>query len=79
MFFEINSVNVSYDKNEINSVRVNFNGRSDNNTVFINGNLTLTEEEYRGNESLDVLADMTKDYVIEQINATPEEEQDGDL
>ncbi|MBP1967964.1 hypothetical protein J2Z83_000056 [Virgibacillus natechei] len=67
MRIEINSVNVSYNDKNIESVRVNFNGRNDDRSINVNGNLRLSEDEYKGNESLDILEEMVRDYVVTEL------------
>lgn len=69
MKFEVRSVNMKYENNELVSVQVIYSARNETKTVSINGNFELTAEEYTGNEVIEQLEHLAKQHTLNEVNA----------
>lgn len=69
MKFEVRSVNMKYENNELVSVQVIYSARNETRTVSINGNFELTAEEYAGNEAIEQLEQLAKQHTLNEVNA----------
>lgn len=69
MNFEIRSVNTRYSEGQLSSVTVSYNARNENRSVSVNGNLDLTADEYKGNESIGRLEELAKEHLLNEISA----------
>lgn len=67
MNIQITSLNIAYQNEEISNVKVYFSGYDEDRTVNVNGHVTLTAEEYEGNESLVALEGIIRQYVSGKI------------
>lgn len=81
MLVEITNINISYDEGKIGGVEVFFSAENANSTIFINGSVPLTTEEYAGNEPIDKLITLIKQHlkeeVSEDVTEEPEEESEA--
>ena len=69
MKFEVRSVNMKYENNELVSVQVIYSARNEARTISINGNFELTAEEYAGNEAIERLEQLAKQHLMDEISA----------
>lgn len=52
MKITITSLNINYEEGEVAGVQIHYNAQDEGRTVYVNGHLPLTNEEYAGNESI---------------------------
>lgn len=69
MKFEIRSVNTRYNDGVMTEVQVVYSAKNDDYTVNVNGNFTLTAEEYAGNEAIERLEQLAKQHLMDEISA----------
>ncbi|WP_182200083.1 hypothetical protein [Paraliobacillus salinarum] len=58
---------MSYNNDAIDKVRVNFQGYDSERSINVNGNIPLTAEQYKGNESLTALEGIVRQEVSTKI------------
>ncbi|MFA1820545.1 hypothetical protein ACDX78_10240 [Virgibacillus oceani] len=69
MDFQIRSVNTKYKDGEVSGVQVVYSAKTENRSVNVNGNFELSAEEYENNEAIDQLEAMSKEHLLNEINA----------
>ncbi|WP_112181371.1 hypothetical protein [Paraliobacillus zengyii] len=69
MNITITSVSMNYDVDgqEIESVKVHFQGRDEDRTINVNGYIPLTTEQYAGNEAPSALEVLVRQKVATKI------------
>ena len=67
MKFQITNVNMRYADGVVELVQVQFTGNDEERTVNINGYITLTAEEYAGNESIENLEAVVRQSVADRL------------
>lgn len=75
MNVQITSVNMRYSDGQVSSVQVHYSGRDADRTVSINGYVPLTAEEYAGNEGLEALEGLVRQFVSEKVLEDEAEEE----
>lgn len=69
MNFEIRSVNTKYNDGELTGVTVSYTARNEARSVSVNGNLELSAEAYKDNESISKLEELAKEHLLSEISA----------
>nr|WP_289038294.1 hypothetical protein [uncultured Allobacillus sp.] len=67
MNFEIRSTNFQYENKEVTNVIVNYTGRNNDRSISINGNFTLTIDEYNTDSSIAGLEAKAEQHVLDEL------------
>lgn len=69
MKIRIRQVSTRYnDDNTIESIAVNYQGNNQNGSLSISGTLTISQEEYDENSTIDALETLAKADIFEKLN-----------
>lgn len=63
MNLTVTSINIRYDHNQVSGVQVYFSGYDTDQSTSLGGHITLTADEYKGNESLDRLNELARERI----------------
>lgn len=69
MNFEIRSVNTRYEDGAVKSVHIAYAAKNASRSINVSGTLELSADEYAGNESIERLEELSKQHLLEEINA----------
>lgn len=68
MSVQITSINLQYEGNIIHNVKVYFSGYDDDREINVNGCISLSAEEYAGNEAIETLTELVQTKTIERLS-----------
>ena len=63
MNLTVTSINIRYEHDQVSGVQVYFNGYDADQTTSLGGHITLTAEEYAGNESISKLNELARERI----------------